>query len=135
MKKTAAFIIALVMIFSFCACTKEGDLGQQTQIDSQGVKEYSTVNPFDFSDFKKENKDKAVTEGFKNAEKSKCIDKGDAKKLAMNELSDGFEYNEIKINFDRTEGIWRVSFSSSDTGKTEHICVDSDGLTQLIVKE
>ena len=135
MKKTAALILALVMALSLCACTKKGDLGKQTQIDAQGIKEYSTVNPFDFSDFKKENQDKAVNEGFVNTEKSKCIDKGDAKELAMNEVTDGFEYNEIKINFDRTEGIWRVSFSSSDTGRTEHICVDSDGITQLIVKE
>ena len=135
MKKFTAIIIAVIMIFSFAACSKKGDLGQQTTTNAQGVVEYATVENFDFSDFKEENADNAVTEGFKNTKETTCIDKGTAKKLASNELTEGFDYNTIKINYDRTEGIWRVSYSSTATNKAEHICIDSDGITQLIVKE
>lgn len=135
MKKLIAVILAAVILVSFGACSKKGDLGKQTTTNAQGVVEYNTVSTFDFSDFKKENADKAVTEGFKNSEASKCLDKGAAKKLALNELDEGFEYDTLKIAYDRTEGMWRVSYSSSAAQKAVHICIDSDGLTQLIVKE
>ena len=135
MKRISAILLAAVMIFSFAACSKKGDLGKQTTTNAKGIVEYNTVGTFDFSDYKKENEDKAVTEGFKNIEESKCLDKGAAKKLAANELTEGFEYDTLRIAYDRTEGMWRVSYSISETGAAENICIDSDGITQLIVKE
>lgn len=135
MKRLTAVLLCALMLVSFAACAKKGDLGKQTTTNAQGVVEYNTVNTFDFSDYKKENKDKAITEGFANTEKSKCLDKSTAKQLALNELEQGFEYDTVKISYDRTEGMWRVSYSSSQTQKSFSVCIDSDGVTQLIVKE
>ena len=135
MKKIIAVILAVVMLVLFGACAKEGDLGKQSTTNAQGIVEYNTVKTFDFSDYKKENADKAVTEGFKNTEASACLDKAAAKRLALNELDEGFEYDTLRISYDRTEGMWMVSYSSSVTQKAVNVCIDSDGLTQLIVKE
>ena len=135
MKKILAVCMALLLALSFAACGKKGDLGKQTTKSAEGIVEYNTVDTFDFGDYKKETADKAVTEGFVNAEKSACFDKGTAKKLAVKELTDGFTYDTVKIAFDRTEGVWKVSYIASAANKSENVCIDSDGLTVLIVKE
>ena len=135
MKKIIAVIIVAVLLVSFGACSKKDDLGKQTTTNAQGMVEYNTVKTFDFSDYKKENADKAVTEGFKNTKASACLDKAAAKRLAANELDKDFEYDTLRISYDRTEGMWMVSYSSSVTQKAVNVCIDSDGLTQLIVKE
>ena len=133
MKKFTAVIIAVIMLAVFSGCKDKGDLGAQTKTNENGVVEYNTVNAFDYSDFKKENKNSAKTEGFVNTKESECKDKSDAEALAVKELDSGFEYNTVKISYDRTEGIWRVSFSSES--KTQHICIDGSGKTVLAVTE
>ncbi len=133
MKKFLAAVTAILFVFSFTSCRSKGDLGKQTKTDPSGVVEYNTVGTFDYSDFRKENKDKAKTDGFKVTKESACKDKSAAKKIASEEFGNSFVYNTIKIAFDRTEGIWRVSFSSES--KTQHICIDSSGKTVLTVTE
>ena len=133
MKKIISAALAAVMIFSFSACKKKGDLGAQTTTNPQGVVEYNTVSTFDYSDFAKENADKAVKDGFKVTEGNGCRDKKAAKNAAEKEFSGEFAYTTVKISYDRTEGIWRVSYISDL--KTEHVCIDETGKTVLIVKE
>ena len=133
MKKLALALIAVVMIFSFAACKDKGDLGAQTTANEQGVVEYNTVSTFDYSDFAKENADKAVTDGFKVTEGRGCLDKKAAKNIAAKEFSGDFSYTSLKLSYDRSEGIWRVSYFS-DTN-AEHICIDETGKTVLTLKE
>ena len=133
MKKYALILMALMMVFSFAACRDKGDLGAQTTTNAQGIVEFNTVAVFDYSDYAKENADKAITDGFKVTKESSCSDKKEAKNIAANEFSGDFAYTTVKLAFDRTEGIWRVSYIS-DVNK-EHICIDETGKTVLVVKE
>lgn len=133
MKKFALALMAVVMIFSFAACKDKGDLGAQTTTNAQGVVEYNTVSTFDYSDFAKVNADKAVTDGFKVTEGKGCTDKTAAKNIAAKEFSGDFTYTSVKLSYDRSEGIWRVSYISD--ANTEHICIDETGKTVLTVKE
>ncbi|MGN1478265.1 MAG: hypothetical protein ACI4XH_00740 [Acutalibacteraceae bacterium] len=137
MKRIVALSAALVIILSLCACSKD-DVGKQTQVNA-GIVEYNTVTAFDYSDFLKEHEASAVKEGFANTKETTCIDKGTAKKLAINELESSFKYNTVRISYDRTEGIWMVTYSTTDESKNEsntlNVCIDDKGITQLIVKE
>lgn len=132
MKKYVSALLAILIIFSFSACGK-GDLGAQTTTNEQGVVEYNTVSTFDYSDFKKEFEETAITDGFKVTQASEYIDKQVAKDIAAKEFSGDFSYTSVKIAYDYTEGIWRVSYIS-ETNK-EHVCIDETGKTILIVKE
>lgn len=133
MKKYISAILAIMIIFSFSACKKKGDLGAQTTTNEQGVVEYNTVKSFDYSDFKKENAENAITEGFKVTSTSEYVDKQVAKEIAAKEFSGDFTYTSIEISYDRTEGVWRVTYSAGSNA--EHICIDETGKTVLIVKE
>ncbi len=133
MKRIISAVLAVFMIFSFAACGDKDDLGVQTTTDASGVVEYNTVGNFDYSDFKKEFEGKSVTDGFKVTAESEYVDKQVAKKIAAEEFSGEFTYTSVKIAYDYTEGIWRVSYISDK--KTEHICIDETGKTILIVKE
>lgn len=133
MKKILAATLSLLMIFSLSACGKKGDLGKQTTTDAKGVVEYNTVSTFDYSDFKKEYEGKAVEDGFKVTTASDFVDKQVAKDVAAKEFSGSFSPTTLKLSYDRTEGVWRVSYISD--AKTEHICIDETGKTILIVKE
>ncbi len=139
MKKLISLIFVGILLFSLCACGD--DLGKQTIVDDEhGVVEYNTVSFFDYSDFKKEHKDIAKTENFKNTTQKEFHNKTDAKKLAKNELPDSYSYNTLKIFYDRTEGIWMVEFSTvneddNSVSKKCSVCVDEMGLTVLIVEE
>ncbi len=133
MKKLVSALIAVFMIFSFAACKDKGDLGAQTTTNAQGVAEYNTVSVFDYSDYVKENEGKCITEGFKVTEGARCKDKKAAKEIAAKEFSGEFTYTTLKLAYDRTEGIWRISYISDN--KSEHICIDETGKTVLIVKE
>lgn len=136
MKKTAALLLALILTFSFAACSKEGDLGDQTKKDESGVVEYNTVVAFDFRDFEEKNEKGSIKTGFVNVEESACLDKATAKKLAQNELEADFTYNTIKIFYDRTQGMWRVRFSlGEEAGQIVNVCIEDTGVTKLIVKE
>ena len=133
MKKFSAAILAVLMIFSLAACKDKNDLGAQTTTDALGVVEYNTVTDFDYSEFAKEKEANSVTEGFKVTEGKGCRDKKAAKNIAQKEFSGDFSYTSLRLSYDRTEGIWRVSYISEE--KTEHICIDETGKTILIVKE
>lgn len=139
MKKVTAALLLFVFAFSFAGCNKD-DLGAQTMKDEeQGVVEFFTVDPFDFSDFKKEHKQTAKTEGFVNTEPREFHSKTDAKALAEKELPEGYKYNTIRIFFDRTEGIWMVQYSyETEDGTVESrcsVCVEDTGYTRLVVEE
>lgn len=137
MKKIVAILAALTLVLSLCACSND-DLGKQTQVNA-GIVEYNTVVTFDYSDYLKEHEASAVKDGFANTKETTCIDKGTAKKLALNELDNDFTYNTVRISYDRTEGIWMVTYSTTDENKKEtktlSVCIDDKGITQLIVKE
>lgn len=137
MKRIVALSAALVLILSLCACSKD-DVGKQTQVNA-GIVEYNTVTAFDYSDYLKEHETSAVKDGFANTKETTCIDKGTAKKLAINELESSFKYNTVRISYDRTEGIWMVTYSTTDENKNESntmsVCIDDKGITKLIVKE
>ena len=139
MKKLVAFLLVAVIALSFAACGGN-DLGKQTLVDTEhGVVEYNTVNPFDFSDFKKEHKATAKTEGFVNTEDKEFYNKTDAKELAAKELPEGYSYNTVKIFYDRTEGIWMVEYSTVEEDDTVSskmsICIEETGHTKFIVEE
>ena len=137
MKRIVALLAALVLVLSLCACSKD-DLGKQTQVNA-GIVEYNTVVSFDYSDYLKEHEASAVKDGFANTKETTCIDKGTAKKLAINELESSFKYNTVRISYDRTEGVWMVTYSTTDENKNEtntlSVCIDDKGITQLVVKE
>ena len=137
MKRIVALLAALVFVLSLCACSKD-DVGKQTQVNA-GIVEYNTVTTFDYSDYLKEHEASAVKEGFANTKETTCIDKGTAKKLAINELESSLKYNTVRISYDRTEGIWMVTYSTTDENKNESntmsVCIDDKGITKLIVKE
>lgn len=139
MKKAVAFLLVLVFAVCFAGCNGD-DLGLQTVKDEEhGVVEFNTVNNFDFSDFKKEHKDNAKTEGFVNVEDKEFHNKTDAKELALKELPEGYKYNTVRIFYDRTEGIWMVQFSTENEDGTVSakcsVCVEDTGYTRLVVEE
>ncbi len=140
MKKIIALFLVVVISVCFAACDGK-NLGKQTLTDDEhGVVEYNTVNSFDFSDFQKEHEATAKTDGFVNVEAKEFYNKTDAKELAKNELPDGYSYNTIKIFYDRTEGIWKVEFSTVDketdaVSSKISVCVEDTGYTKLIVEE
>ncbi len=139
MKKLLAVLLVGILMLSLCACGD--DLGKQTIVDDEhGVVEFNTVGFFDYSDFKKEHKDTAKTEGFKNTTEQEFHNKNDAKKLAKNELPEGYSYNTLKLFYDRTEGVWLVEFSTvneddNSVSKKYSVCVEETGFTILAVEE
>lgn len=139
MKNLVVLALAFVIALSLCACSGDGDLGKQTQVNKAGVVEYNTVSSFDYSEYLKENEATAVKEGFANTKETTCYDKVTARKLCENELDGEFTYNLVKISYDRTEGIWKVAYSTTDQNQNESntvsVCIDEHGVTQLIVKE
>ena len=139
MKKIISLMLIAFTCVTFASCGKN-DLGKQTLVnDAEGYTEYATVSPFDFSDYKKEKKDKAQTEGFVNVGGKEFYNKKDAKELALKELPEGYKYNTIKIAYDRTEGMWKVEFSTvKEDGSLSSgisVCIEETGTTKLIVKE
>lgn len=135
MKRAALILLSVLMMVSFAACHKKGDLGEQTKTNDSGVVEYNTVSSFDYSEYAKEHEKDCVTDGFVNTKKGTCQDKGTARDLAKKELSDDFIYDTVKIAYDRTEGMWKVEFSQNaqSTGKVS-VCIEDTALTKLIVK-
>ncbi len=139
MRKAAALLLSIAFALCLTACNSD-DLGKQTSVnEEQGYTEFNTVNSFDFSDYKKEHKDIARTDGFKNVQPKQFHNKTDAKELAKNELPEGYKFNNLKIFFDPTEGIWMVEYSTvNEAGETTAklcVCVEDTGYTKLIVEE
>lgn len=145
MKKLAAIILTLILVLSLCACGKDDGLGKQTSVNKdEGYTIVNEVLPFEYKKIKnelKENKN-AKLSGFVTNEENKAGDitsKNDALEIAKKEVTDSF--NKINVAYDRTRGIWRVTFSTDTVTeeKTENtvvmtVYVDEEGYTIATVK-
>lgn len=146
MKKTIAFLLAVVISMTFFACgKKEGDLGKQTTVDKKnGYTLVEEVLTFKYNDDEEEIKKNpnAKTDGFVTNE-SNAVGKVNTKSavldIAKKEVSDKF--NKINFAFDRTQGIWRVTFSmdtvsgeKTTSEKVMTVYVDEDGYTLATIK-
>ena len=146
MKKTIAVLLAVVISMTFFACgKKEGDLGKQTTVDKKnGYTLVEEVLTFKYNDDEEEIKKNpnAKTDGFVTNE-SNAVGKGNTKSavldIAKKEVSDKF--NKINFAFDRTQGIWKVTFSmdtvsgeKTTSEKVMTVYVDEDGYTLATIK-
>ena len=146
MKKIIAVLLAVVVSMTFFACgKKEGDLGKQTTVDKKnGYTLVEEVLTFKYNDDEEEIKKNpnARTDGFVTNE-SNAVGKVNTKSavldIAKKEVSDKF--NKINFAFDRTQGIWRVTFSMDTVSgektiseKVMTVYVDEDGYTLATIK-
>lgn len=146
MKKIIAVLLAVVISMTFFACgKKEGDLGKQTTVDKEnGYTLVEEVLTFKYNDDEEEIKKNpnAKTDGFVTNE-SNAVGKVNTKSavldIAKKEVSDKF--NKINFAFDRTQGIWRVTFSmdtvsgeKTTSEKVMTVYVDEDGYTLATIK-
>lgn len=146
MKKIIAVLLAVVVSMTFFACgKKEGDLGKQTTVDKKnGYTLVEEVLTFKYNDDEEEIKKNpnAKTDGFVTNE-SNAVGKVNTKsavlEIAKKEVSDKF--NKINFAFDRTQGIWRVTFSmdtvsgeKTTSEKVMTVYVDEDGYTLATIK-
>lgn len=146
MKKIIAVLLAVVVSMTFFACgKKEGDLGKQTTVDKKnGYTLVEEVLTFKYNDDEEEIKKNpnAKTDGFVTNE-SNAVGKVNTKSavldIAKKEVSDKF--NKINFAFDRTQGIWRVTFSmdtvsgeKTTSEKVITVYVDEDGYTLATIK-
>lgn len=145
MKKIIAALLVAVLAFSLYACGKEDGLGKQTTIDREnGYTMVQGVLTFKYKEVSKALKEdpNAKTDGFVVSEDKAMGDvstKSAALEVAKQEVTD--EYNKVSFAYDRTRGIWRVTFAF-DTEKGEEIesktvmtvYVDEDGYTVATVK-
>lgn len=146
MKKIIAVLLAVVISMTFFACgKKEGDLGKQTTVDKKnGYTLVEEVLTFKYNDDEEEIKKNpnAKTDGFVTNE-SNAVGKVNTKSavldVAKKEVSDRF--NKINFAFDRTQGIWRVTFSmdtvsgeKTTSEKVMTVYVDEDGYTLATIK-
>lgn len=146
MKKTIAVLLAVAISMTFFACgKKEGDLGKQTTVDRKnGYTLVEEVLTFKYNDDEEEIKKNpnAKTDGFVTNE-SNAVGKVNTKSavldIAKKEVSDKF--NKINFAFDRTQGIWRVTFSmdtvsgeKTTSEKVMTVYVDEDGYTLATIK-
>lgn len=144
MKKILCIVLPIVLCLSLFGCKKdENDLGKQTVIDKEnGYTLVQEVLSFKFNNDEKELKknSNAKFDGFNvTADKPMPMNtKKDAIAIAQKEID--FEYNKIKVFYDRTRGIWKVVFfidsESEANGKTVTnstekgtVYVDEDGYT------
>lgn len=146
MKKIIAVLLAVVISMTFFACgKKEGDLGKQTTVDKKnGYTLVEEVLTFKYNDDEEEIKKNpnTKTDGFVTNE-SNAVGKVNTKSavldIAKKEVSDKF--NKINFAFDRTQGIWRVTFSmdtvsgeKTTSEKVMTVYVDEDGYTLATIK-
>ena len=146
MKKIIAVLLTAVIAMSFFACgKKEGDLGKQTTVDKKnGYTLVEEVLTFKYNDDEEEIKKNpnAKTDGFVTNE-SNAVGKVNTKSavldIAKKEVGDKF--NKINFAFDRTQGIWRVTFSrdtvsgeKTTSEKVMTVYVDEDGYTLATIK-
>lgn len=147
MKKFIAVMMVFVVAISFVACgkKKEGDLGKQTTVDKQnGYTIVEEVLPFKYNDDEEELKKNSntKTDGFVTNENNavgKINTKSAVLEIAKKEVDE--QFNKINFAFDRTQGIWRVTFSL-DTVTEEKVTskkimtvyIDEDGYTLATLK-
>jgi len=151
MKKAVALFLSLFMAFSLFGCGKnDGDLGKQTTVDEKnGYTLVQEVKTFKMNDDESAMKklDGVQKDGFKIGEENKTGEvstKSDAIEIAKAEADT--EYNSIRVAFDRTRGIWKITFSNDkeivneegmkhvESQILETVYVDEDGYTLAIYK-
>ena len=116
MKKTVAVLLTAVIAITFFACgKKEGNLGKQTTVDKKnGYTLVEEVLTFKYNDDEEEIKKNpnAKTEGFVTNE-SNAVGKVNTKSAVLDiaKKEVGEKFNKVNFAFDRTQGIWRVTFS------------------------
>lgn len=152
MKKLISILLLIIISVTFFACDKpDGDLGKQTTVDKEnGYTLIEEVKPFKFNDEEDALKDmKGVRlEGFKVTKentKGAIKTKGDVLDIALQEVT--ADYNTITFYFDRTRGIWKVTFSvmtettandgsiARDNAVKETVYIDEDGYTLFSFKQ
>ncbi len=155
MKKIVALLLVALIAAAFFGCGyKEGDLGEQTSVNSENSYTiYNEVRPYDHTDDEESFKDSTdtfrsepnelkvsrETEGIKPIET-----KDDVITIAFKEVS--VDFNTVHVYFDRTQGFWKVVFSDTeettnadgivtqrDIRPKESVYVDEDGYTFLCV--
>ena len=128
MKKIVAVLLTAVIAITFFACgKKEGDLGKQTTVDKKnGYTLVEEVLTFKYNDDEEEIKKNPNT-------KSAVLD------IAKKEV--GEKFNKVNFAFDRTQGIWRVTFSmdtvtdeKTTSEKVMTVYIDEDGYTLATIK-
>ena len=151
MKKYISLLLIVVIALSLFGCGKnDGDLGKQTTVDKEnGYTLVQEVKTFKMNDDEKLMKklDGVQKEGFKTGEANKTGEigsKADVIELAKKEIT--VKYNSIRVAFDRTRGIWKVTFSNDEEIKNsdgmkhvesdvvQTVYVDEDGYTLAIYK-
>lgn len=151
MKKIISACLFAVIMLSLFGCGKnDGDLGKQTTVDKENG--YTLVQ--EVKTFKMNNDEKAMKkldgvqkDGFKTGEENQTGGigtKDDAIKIAKKEIA--VKYNSIRVAFDRTRGIWKVTFSNDEEIKNsdgikhvesdvvQTVYVDENGYTLAIFK-
>lgn len=151
MKKFVALTLSLFMAAAFFGCGKDdGDLGKQTTVDEQnGYTLVQEVKTFKMNDDERtmKNLDGVQKDGFKTTEENKTSNiktKSDAIEIAKGEAD--VKYNSVRVAFDRTRGIWKVTFSNDEeltdeagmkhveSDVLETVYVDEDGYTLMLYK-
>lgn len=142
MKKSLSIISVIVICLTLFACgKKEGDLGKQTSIDkTNGYTLVQEVIPFKFSKEEDNLKSDEIVTTIPNTTYTKIQTKSDALEIAKKAVK--ADYNKINIYFDRTQGVWKIVFSTDTqnadgtfTNKiAESIYVDEDGYVFADVK-
>lgn len=151
MKKIIALALSMFMAAVFFGCGKDdGDLGKQTTVDEQnGYTLVQEVKTFKMNDDERAMKklDGVQKEGFKISEANKTGDvkvKSDALEIAKGEVD--VKYNSVRVAFDRTQGIWKVTFSNDkeltdeegmkhvESDVLETVYVDEEGYTLMLYK-
>ena len=137
MKRIVAVLLTAVIAITFFACgKKEGDLGKQTTVDKKnGYTLVEEVLTFKYNDDEEEIKKNpnAKTEGFVTNE-SNAVGKVNTKSAVL-------DINKVNFAFDRTQGIWRVTFSmdtvtdeNTTSEKVMTVYIDEDGYTLATIK-
>lgn len=146
MKKIVAVLLTAVIAITFFACgKKEGDLGKQTTVDKKnGYTLVEEVLTFKYNDDEEEIKKNpnAKTEGFVTNE-SNAVGKVNTKSAVLDiaKKEVGEKFNKVNFAFDRTQGIWRVTFSmdtvtdeNTTSKKVMTVYIDEDGYTLATIK-
>lgn len=151
MKKITALFLSVFIAFALFGCDRnDGDLGKQTTVDEQnGYTLVQEVKTFSMNDDERAMKklDGIQTDGFKTGEENKTGNigtKSDAIAIAKGETD--VKYNSIRINYDRTRGVWKIVFSNDEvltddagmkyveSNVVETVYVDEDGYTLAVYK-
>ena len=146
MKRIVAVLLTAVIAITFFACgKKEGDLGKQTTVDKKnGYTLVEEVLTFKYNDDEEEIKKNpnAKTEVFVTNESNAVVKvntKSAVLDIAKKEV--GEKFNKVNFAFDRTQGIWRVTFSmdtvtdeNTTSEKIMTVYIDEDGYTLATIK-